>query len=55
MAGHAAADFVVFAEAQGSGAEAMLLHNTRIKPEWLVELAPHYFKQIRAGEATMDL
>eukprot|EP00913_Durusdinium_trenchii_P004720 g4383.t1 len=55
VAGHAAADFVVFAEAQSSGDQAMLLHNTRIKPEWLLELAPHYFKQIRAGEATMDL
>lgn len=55
VAGHAAADFVVFAEAQGTGDQAMLLHNTRIQPEWLVELAPHYFKQIRAGEASMDL
>eukprot|EP00434_Breviolum_minutum_P019049 symbB.v1.2.016793.t1/scaffold1270.1/size227213/5 len=55
VAGHAAADFVVYAEAQGTGDQAMLLHNTRIQPEWLVELAPHYFKQIRAGEASMDL
>eukprot|EP00439_Symbiodinium_sp_Y106_P017787 s6582_g2.t1 len=55
VSGHAPADFVVCAEAQGIGGQAFLVHNTRIKPEWLTELAPHYFKQVRAGEARQDL
>ncbi|OLQ08439.1 hypothetical protein AK812_SmicGene8040 [Symbiodinium microadriaticum] len=39
VSGHAPADFVVCAEAQGIGGQAFLIHNTRIKPEWLTELA----------------
>jgi len=55
VSGHAPADFLVYAEAQGHGDQACLLHNTRIQPEWLTELAPHYFKRVRAGEAVMEL
>lgn len=50
----APADFVVFAEAHGSGNQASLVHNTRIMPEWLSESAPHYFRQVGAGFAAPD-
>lgn len=52
---HEGAGFVIFAEAQCSGEQASLLHNTRIRAEWLPELAPHYFKQVAAGKALQDL
>lgn len=52
--GHAPADFLVFYESQGSASQAWLMQNTRIQPDWLTELAPHYFKRLRAGSAALD-
>jgi len=52
--GHAPADFIVFVEARATGAEADLLQCTRVKPEWLPDLAPHYFREVDAGLAVAD-
>lgn len=49
------ADFVVFVEAVCSGTSASLLHNTRVKAEWLPELAPHYFKQVLGSKAHQEV
>lgn len=45
------ADFVVATELRCFGEAPELMQNTRIKAEWLPELAPHYFVERAAGVA----
>lgn len=52
--GTSPAAFVVCLEAVGVGEVPCLVHNTRIRPEWLPELAPHYFQQVLGGRAAED-
>lgn len=55
VSGTAPADFVIFVEAKGMADGAELVHNTRVRPEWLPELAPHYFREVAAGQAASDI
>lgn len=50
----APAPFVVCAEMISTGEDPCLLHNTRIRPEWLPDLAPHYFQQVIGSGAALD-
>lgn len=52
---HASPDFLVFVQARCTGDSAELMHSTRVKAEWLPELAPHYFRELRAGTAVSDV
>merc|ERR1711924_276809 len=52
---HSSADFLVFVEARCTGESAELYQCTRVKAEWLPELAPHYFQELRAGAAMLDV
>eukprot|EP00929_Paragymnodinium_shiwhaense_P063190 TRINITY_DN31583_c0_g1_i1.p1 TRINITY_DN31583_c0_g1~~TRINITY_DN31583_c0_g1_i1.p1 ORF type:complete len:758 (+),score=134.90 TRINITY_DN31583_c0_g1_i1:74-2347(+) len=52
--GKAPAGFIVSAALQGVGEDTCLMHNTRIRPEWLPELAPHYFQQVLGLQAVAD-
>lgn len=51
----AAADFIVALELVGVGDRACLRHCTRVRPEWLPEVAPHYFRPVRAGAAPTEV
>eukprot|EP00811_Abedinium_folium_P037070 NODE_971_length_2667_cov_8.349606.p1 GENE.NODE_971_length_2667_cov_8.349606~~NODE_971_length_2667_cov_8.349606.p1 ORF type:complete len:820 (+),score=264.57 NODE_971_length_2667_cov_8.349606:235-2460(+) len=53
--GTAPAEFVVCVEARCSGGEGHLVHNTRIRPEWLPELAPRYYRAASAAKAVSDI
>lgn len=52
--GSAPADFLVFGEALCAGDSAGLRSNTRIRPEWLPELAPHYYKPEVVGAGASE-
>jgi len=51
----APADFVVFVEAICTGNSAHLLHNTRVRADWLPELAPRYFQQVLGDKAVQEV
>jgi len=51
----APADFVVFVEACGVGDRACLRQCSRVRPEWLPELAPHYFRGVDAHAAVEEM